>query len=293
MVMFNYEYGGAMSNIRDEVFLGNNEHYTGILKQIADLAQPEKWTYGKYKVSSPYKILQNYFEHTYDRIKEENKFVCSTNGKYRCMNTGLLTIYNQEIFVVFVKNEKDTGLPWCLNRVCRDTDPFYINNIPKRPEIADYFSDVNDLIYDKKLEIKLNINHIIDDNYERFVEIGLNDKTVINALLTASKSTLEKRLLRNFKLALPFYYHNTSTGDHKIQLLVPLYLAGSPVKLALVLDKQTSASGVSYYEAITVLFVEWAYMNSRLIVKPDDEWARLIDEADAHTECETIEASIA
>ena len=39
-----------------------------------------------------------------------------------------------------------------------------------------------------------------------------------------------------------------------------------------------------YYEGITVLPVEWAYMNSRLIVRPDEEWARIIDEIDAQTD---------
>lgn len=33
-------------------------------------------------------------------------------------------------------------------------------------------------------------------------------------------------------------------------------------------------------EDVTVLPVEWAYMNSRLIVKPDEEWARIMDEVD-------------
>ena len=148
------------------------------------------------------------------------------------------------------------------------------------PQIADYFDTVEDLIYDKNLKIELNINHIIDDNYQRFADIGYLDKSLINALLISAKLILEKRLLRNYKLALPFYYSNTQTKESKMQLLVPIYFPASPVRLALVLDKQTGADGSKYYEGITVLPVEWAYMNSRLIVKPDDEWVKLIDELD-------------
>ena len=33
-----------------------------------------------------------------------------------------------------------------------------------------------------------------------------------------------------------------------------------------------------YYEGVTVLPVEWAYMNARLITKPDEEWAKIVDE---------------
>ena len=278
-----------MGNIRDEVFLGKKDQYDLLLKQMADFAIVEKWSYGKYKATDPYKILKNYFEHTYSRISEEGKFVESNDGKYKCMNTGLLTIYNQEIYAIFAKNEKSKGLPWYFSRVCRDTDTFFNTNFSTSPECADYFDNVYDLIYDKNLEIKVNINHIIDDNYPRFADVGYFDKQLINALLASAITTLKKRLLRNFKIAVPFNYHNTYTGEHKIQLLVPVYFPGAPVRLALVLDKQTTNDGISYYEAITVLPVEWAYMNSRLIVKPDDEWAKLIDEADNYATEENTE----
>lgn len=96
---------------------------------------------------------------------------------------------------------------------------------------------------------------------------------------------------RNFKLALPFYYHNTETGESKIQLLAPLYFPGAPVRLALVLNKVQSNAN-EYYEGVTVLPVEWAYMNSRLIVKPDEEWAKIMDEIDSVTENDSIQSAI-
>ena len=129
--------------------------------------------------------------------------------------------------------------------------------------------------------------HIIDDNFDRFIEAGYNSKELINVLLDAAKVTLEKKLKRNFKLALPFYYHNTETGENKIQLLAPLYFPGASVKLALVLNKIKS-SAKEYYEGVTVLPVEWAYMNSRLIVKPDEEWAKIMDEITSTDEAESI-----
>lgn len=147
------------------------------------------------------------------------------------------------------------------------------------PPIADYYSNVHDLIYDTSLELNLRKEHIIDDNFERFLEAGYSNKQLINVLLDSAKLTLIKKLARNFKLVLPFYYHNTETGENKIQLLAPLYFPGSPVRLALVLNKVQSSANV-YYEGVTVLPVEWAYMNSRLIAKPDDEWAKIMDELD-------------
>ena len=77
----------------------------------------------------------------------------------------------------------------------------------------------------------------------------------------------------------------------KIQLLAPLYFPGAPVKLALVLNKIKS-SAKEYYEGVTVLPVEWAYMNSRLIVKPDEEWAKIMDEITSVDEAESIREAV-
>jgi len=55
--------------------------------------------------------------------------------------------------------------------------------------------------------------------------------------------------------------------------------------LAFVLNKLSSGNQF-YYEAVTVLPVEWAYMNARLIVKPDEEWAKILEESDAEIEDE-------
>ncbi len=57
--------------------------------------------------------------------------------------------------------------------------------------------------------------------------------------------------------------------------------------LALVLNKIQS-DAKAYYEGVTVLPVEWAYMNSRLIVRPDEEWAKIMDEINSVSEEDSI-----
>ena len=195
------------------------------------------------------------------------------------MNTGLLTVYSQEIVAIFQKNDLEGKQPWFLIGFFKESDKLFTANFSTLPQLANYCDNVKDLIYDNCLELNLRKEHIIDDNFQRFVDAGYQDKGLINVLLDSAKITLEKKLKRNFKLALPFYYHNKETGESKIQLLAPLYFPGAPVRLALVLNKMENDVN-SYYEGVTVLMVEWAYMNSRLIVKPDDEWARIVDESD-------------
>ena len=268
-----------MGTIRDDVFLGTTEKYNQKLELLAKMAQPEMWTYKRIRDVDPYKILRNYIQFTYDRLEEQNKIISSADGNLRCMNTGLLTVYNQEIVAIFSKNSMEGKQPWFLNGFFKETDKFFTTNFTTIPSLADYCNNVNDLIYDNSLELNLRKEHIIDDNFERFLEAGYSNKELISVLLDAAKATLEKKLKRNFKLALPFCYHNTETGESKIQLLAPLYFPGAPVRLALVLNKIQS-DVKDYYEGVTVLPVEWAYMNARLIVKPDEEWAKIMDEID-------------
>lgn len=272
-----------MGNIKDEIFLGTQEAQNKKFEILAKMAQPEIWTYKKVKDTDPYKILRNYFYFTYNRLDEEKKILTSVDGQYRSMNTGLLTIYNQDIIALFGKSNRQSGLPWYLIGFFKETDKQFTKYFPEIPPLANYFDNVNELIYDSSLELNLRKEHIIDDNFDRFIEVGYTNKELINLLLDSAKLTLEKKLKRNFKLALPFYYLNTETKESKIQLLVPLYFPGAVVKLALVLNKVKSDIN-EYYEGVTVLPVEWAYMNSRLIVKPDEEWARIMEEVDTLTE---------
>lgn len=278
-----------MGHIKDDVSLGTIEDQNKKFEILARMAQPEMWTYKRIKDSDPYKILRNYFFFTYNRLDEENKILISVDGEYCCMNTGLLTVYNQEIIALFQKN-KDirNSRPWYFVGFFKETDKRFTMHFSQIPLLASYFDNVSDLVYDSSLELNLRKEHIIDDNLGRFIEIGYTNKELISALLDAAKLTLEKKLRRNFKLALPFYYHNSETKENKIQLLAPLYFPGAPVKLALVINKVRRDSN-EYYEGVTVLPVELAYMNSRLITKPDEEWAKIMEEADISADENSID----
>ena len=270
-----------MGNIQDEAFLGVRESYNKKLEMLANMAEPETWSFGKEKASDPYRILRNYFHFTYNRLSEENKIITSECGEYRCMNTGLLTVYTQEIVALFSKskNSGPTMKDWHFNGFFKETDTRFTSYFSKIPEIANFSNNPSDLIFNRNLDIRIKKEHIIEDNFQRFVDIGLDSKEIIDAYLVSAITKLKKRLSRNFKLALPFYYHKTENDEKKIQLLAPLYFPNSKVELALVLNKLNSGTE-EYYEGVTVLPVEWAYMNARTIVKPDEEWAKIMENID-------------
>lgn len=74
-----------------------------------------------------------------------------------------------------------------------------------------------------------------------------------------------KRVLWNFKTAVPQYYPRVK----KLQLLLPVCLVSDEqVDLALAVEKTESGS----YLGHTVLSLDWAYRNARLICRPDSDW---------------------
>lgn len=271
----------------EDVFKGTKEQFNDKLKFLAGLAEDEKWTFERIKKDEPYKILQNYIAFTYNRIEEEKKQLLTDDMNHMCINTGLLTVFHQEIVALFSKYTGSFDYKWYLIGFFKTSDGRFTDLFKEVPVMADYTKDSKELVYDRHLKIVVQKDHIINDNFERFQIAGYNNSQLINALLDDAIKTMELKLARNYKLALPFYYHNTETGNNKIQLLAPLYMAGAPVRLALVLDRRRTNND-EHYEAITVIPVDLAYMNSRVIVRPEQEWAKIVEEVDVYDGIESI-----
>ena len=69
----------------------------------------------------------------------------------------------------------------------------------------------------------------------------------------------------NFKTAIPMYY----PSNNKMSLLLPLSLLDDDViDLALVTERTKSGN----YLGHTILPLDWAYSNARLITRPDSDW---------------------
>jgi len=80
-----------------------------------------------------------------------------------------------------------------------------------------------------------------------------------------SLSLALKRVQWNFKTAIPMYY----PSNDKMSLLLPLSLIDDDIiDLALVTEKTPSGN----YLGHTILPLDWAYSNARLITRPDSDW---------------------
>lgn len=257
-------------NLLQDAYLGTKDVLRNKLNYLANMAQVEQWDY---KGTADKQILYNYLCYTYDRIKMENKVEILDDKSAMCFNTGLLTEHGADIYAYFVKNNnpnKKEGQDWFLYGFKQRSDS-EMRAFRKYPDIADYFTTPADFIYDKAMELSIDYDHIIDDNYDRFVSVGLTDKYMINGLLENAVKRIVEKVKRNYKLAIPQYYTDKITNESKIQLLLPLFLQSKDVAdLALVVDK-----GEYSYVGKTILTLEWAYVNSRRIVRPDVDWLKI------------------
>lgn len=245
------------------------------LEDLKSMAIPENWEYKDAKAPLP--ILHNYLNHTFARIREENKLLISDD--YSCFNTGLVTVNQEEIIALFKKSGISGRISFEGFYSESDSRLFRFHQLPER---ATYFTDPSELIYDLRLDLRININHIVDDanNFSRFpVEIkGLPKHQLLNTFDGAIKHA-QKRIKRNYKTAIPQYYRNSYIPDApQLQLLLPLCLREPSVAdLALAVYKIKVKDGEGYkefYSGKTCLTLDWAINNARLIAKPDEEWLR-------------------
>ena len=232
------------------------------LTELSKIASHEDWDY-KTNPSGKLPILYNYIYHTFLKIQSENKVEHS--GDYVAFNTGLVTNNQEEIFAFGQKNRHPTSpienyfYGW---RKASDRDML---NFTKLPEVANYFHNPADLIYDLKIELRTNIDHIIQDNKERFPDsLKSMENHLLSSILSGTIEDAKRRIKRNYKTAIPQFYKG------KLQLLLPLCLIEkAKADLALVVEKE---NGI--YRASTCLTLDMAINNARLIAKPDDEWLK-------------------
>ncbi|QZT35758.1 DUF3825 domain-containing protein [Halosquirtibacter xylanolyticus] len=238
-------------------------NFNNPIEELKDLAMDENW--GKTNDKHKHPILVSYVWHTFERLWFEKKVV--VEGDYCCFNTGLVTKNQEEIFGYAEVNKKpEANIPFFFKgwRKSSDRD---LTKFKTLGETANYIKNPADLIYDTTIELRQNIDHIIEDNKSRFPKefIVMGDHLLSNILQGAIEDA-KKRVKRNYKTAIPQFY------DGKLQLLLPLCLKTKAcADLALVIEKEND----DVYRAATCLTLEMAINNARLIAKPDDEWLKV------------------
>ncbi len=179
-------------------------------------------------------------------------------------------------------------------------------DLPPRPN---YITELSDLFFDTTKSINMDYQHMIVDNIERlpldiYNSLPRSGYSIIEPVVTQLRSSLYRRslyrqlqqliednsekLLRplvrifeeavsnavnrvtwNYKTAVPIFY----PARFIISLLLPLELTDSSRErhtpdVALVVSRQPSGN----YQGETILTLEMAYQDSRIITRPDSDW---------------------
>lgn len=231
------------------------------IQKLADKALQEKWSFEN---KNDNYILKNYLKYTFNKLQEENKII--ETDTYCAFDTGLFSEYYAPIYAYgeSYKNPSENTAKWFFKGFKDKYELGALDIIEKFPERADYFSDPSKLVFNWHLDVNINYKHILDDlrTLERLPESIKNSDMQMETLEGAINNAV-KRVIVNYKLAVPHYYCN------KIQLMIPLYFGKSnKPDVALVLDRMKG----NYYQATTCLSMDMAYMDARIIAKPESNW---------------------
>jgi hypothetical protein len=285
----------------------DGKSYPSALSLLASQALPERWHFGEQDAAgASYPILGSYLRYTFVRLRHEGKVLESAKGDFAAFNTGLVDKLYDTIYALFERNRRGPQ-PWAFVDFCvpgkRNSGRELTAAFDPLPEPAKYFDSTVDMLFDTSRDIHIDYEHVILDGirHDRFpvqflrehvpdgvtwqAPDGLTDAEwlaflelfsdgieadnrcmrAIKRRLEDAKWLAEKRIRWNFKTAIPQYYPRFNS----MSLLLPLALINDEVvDIALVVTKNPSGS----YLGRTILPLDWAYTNARLVCRPDSDW---------------------
>jgi cold shock CspA family protein len=297
----------ASANIFDWAYLG---YLPNTLAELEALALDERWEFqdSVHDPKRPLPILRSYLLHTFGRLVLEQKVVVAEHAELAAFNTGLVDPRYEPIYALFAPNNDSARNPWQLAGFCIAGEGANGQNLVRHfnplPAAPHYFDDPADLLYDiRNGEPELDLRHIVieridryppefiedhwprgfpmrdlsqmppDERRDYYSELGKaieQDNRTYRRIISRVKDAVDlsiKRVSWNFKTAVPQYYPHPRV--RKLQLLLPICLVSDErVDLALAVEKTVSGS----YLGHTVLPLDWAYGNARLICRPDSDW---------------------
>ena len=238
--------------------------------RLVDLADPEDWGPGN-------RILKNYLSFSFSRavfLTERDVDQTAPSNlplvfeDDRCLfNTGLYTRRYETIYGLFEPNTKPAARQrWFLKGFFKESDPMLVSfeYLPCRVRFAE---DPSELVFDYRLPIRSNIDHILGDE-ENLTRIpaslmGEGNSLLLRRAFEGAVVEAARRAAANYTLAVPQFYGG------RIQLLLPLCLTGDKPELALTIQREDG-----FYAARTCLTLDMAYNNARLICRPETSWIK-------------------
>lgn len=189
--------------------------------RLADLADPEDWGPGN-------RILKNYLSFSFSRavfLTERDVDQTAPSNlplvfdDDRCLfNTGLYTRRYETIYGLFEPNTKpDARQRWFLKGFFKESDPMLVSfeYLPCRVRFAE---DPSELVFDYRLPIRSNIDHILGDE-ENLTRIpaslmGEGNSLLLRRAFEGAVVEAARRAAANYTLAVPNRRQARAGADH-------------------------------------------------------------------------------
>lgn len=277
------------------------------LQDLASMARAEKWFSGEN--GNDLNILRNYIAYTYYRLRHENKICFSANKNFAAFHTGLVSESYEDIYICFKPTELQDGPEWKYVGLCEaargSLGKQLIQQFKPLPKPANYIESMEDVVFDARKPLYLDLDHILIDRLERlplsFLESSLSADPESRELLRQLGACQEyqkpllydrlrervcssryaydtlrhglesvvnkavKRLRWNYRLAIPCYYPKRNS----MSMLLPMcFHDDNDPQAALVVHLTDSGN----YLGHTLLSMDLAYVNARLVSSQESSW---------------------
>lgn len=208
-----------------------------------------------------------------------NGYTLSEDGQKALINTGLIDIYNNTIYIIDLSNREkvvdNKKLTLYTSKSHLVGLGFSKDSISKLPRAIKFYEDKSDLIFsadieDFDLEATMRLHHIIQERRERFPEAYRDiSADIICDKIKVAVSKAVKMSEVDYRYIVPMY----NIKENTIQYLMPLHLDKSldeTPELVVVIGKYNG-----FYNIYTILTTDDAYDNARLLCRPDHSWLRV------------------
>jgi hypothetical protein len=272
-------------------------NYPEPLERLKQLAQVEFWGRGG-------RMLKSYFNHMFDKVMDDGLMMFAPDGDASVFHTGLQTERLQQIYAVFVKNERDDAQEWFFrgftteNNVGLGEVLAKFEELPERPRflirceqafydlrvgppecdwaelILTNISRVPRMLISEATKGRIELPDLRDVGKDVYLEsleaaaLVLKDDPGLEWLCEELADALEvsmDQLTLDYKLAVPTWH----AKDRCPALSLPLRVGSKDpnIVLAVVWNDETRL-----YDTVNLLTPEMAYNNARLVARPEAGW---------------------
>lgn len=244
------------------------------LENLATRAMPEPWGYSNplyERKNATYHILEKYVNTVfrclalnYISAKSQNDadaFI-SIRNDFACFHTGLLSRRYRPIYAYFEKSKWEGSLrEWTLMGFTDSNTGKMklLETLPFKP----FYQENTNAIFHPDWDIRVNVDHILDSQDTRArIPQAIRHQPNLSLILEVAALQARRMAAYSPSLVVPQIYQG------RAQLLLPLYFL-QPERPDLTLTVEPMDG---YYIGNTVLNLEMAYSNARLLARPTIPW---------------------